>query len=299
MCGGGRGLNVEHVVITAARKHAAVSEDASLVLNKPGQSFFATVVDGHGFKERHLDVAEFARFIAAELADSYAREPSEDAIPEIFAEVDRTVAERFESRSLVAVAACVTVVDGPKPKVTIAHAGDCRLYRFSSDAVHGYQLLTQDHRVDNEEESARLKPLLHSGKFRIIDRGFGAFALDFAKLRLQYREPSLGWSREQIAVTRGFAGLHAFRPALTSEPDVTSFTLNPERPFLFALCSDGGKRIVQRVFEELRDEENPSVISLQDLKHKALAKLAAKQGQLKHDLTIIFIRVSPNLPLCA
>ncbi len=291
---GGRGLHVAHVVVAASRKKHPISEDACVVLNEPGQPFFATVVDGHGWNERRIEIAGFAQFVANELAKQFAGK-SEEVFPEIFAEVEKSVSRKFDNRTIVAVATCVSVVDGPMPKVTIAHAGDCRVYRFSAEASHGCEIHTRDHRVSDKKEEVRLTPFVQSGNFRIVDLGYGHISFGLEKLRLQHRDSPAHWSRESLAVTRGF-GLCAFHPALTPQPDVTSFTLNPERTFLFALCSDGGRKIVQKVFEQLRKENDAVSHSLEALKEMAEMRLMQTHGTPKHDTTIIFFRVSPNLP---
>lgn len=283
-------MTIDHAIVATAKKRLAISEDAYAIAHASGQPFVASVVDGHGFHAQKKDVADFAQFVASQLVDDVRQSADVEVFPKWFDEVQQAVEDRFPDQWIGAAAACLSV--DASSVLHLAHVGDCRLYRYAPTHFEGAERLTRDHTPDHKEEKKRLEEICRCGDFCVMRHGENIPLFNLAEYRLHFLEKQVGFSRDSLSYTRGF-GHPNFRPALTHEPDVQSIELIPGIPNIFALCSDGGKKVVRHVFRRLQQQEMDTTVDLATLSQMAEEKLAERPKGPKHDVTIIFFKVTP------
>lgn len=274
-------MKIEVAVITAPQKGKAVTEDAFIVLKKDHGSFFAIVVDGHGpGGEFNIQTAELAEYIAQNLASLIRGEPVVPSWTSYFDTVQKDVAQAYGDLPFGAVATCVHV---GAFGLTIAQAGDCRLYRYAPEMHDGYEQMTQDHCLQNIAEVQRLNLLFTSGRFVSVDHG--------SCKRLHYRNLDGSLSGISLDPTRGF-GDPEFQPAFTHVPEIRSVNFSVKQEMVFALCSDGGSLVVQNLFKYAR--ANDHVLDAGFLTRlQSTAKMMVPHD-LEDDLTIILFRILPT-----
>lgn len=271
-------MKVQYTVVSMPSDKGSLSEDAYIV--KEGNPFFAAIADGHGFSPR---VPDFATRVVECLCELVVLQSN--SFGEAFDATAAHVTEEFCGDAvgkivpkIGAVASCLTVDRG---RIHLAQAGDCRLY-VATDFSQGFTRLTQDHNCHHSQERERLQPFIDSGRFAIwppfVDENYS----ELPRRRLSKYE------RNELIVgilpTRAFGDWN-YRPALTHEPEVQSFELSSVTPgSVFALCSDGGNRYVERVFAEIRG--NSTQVSVADLEGLTRSHLAF----LADDVTIIYFR---------
>lgn len=283
-------MTIEHAIVAVAKRRHPISEDAYAVAQAPDQTFAASVVDGHGFHTQKTEVADFAQFVASQLVDRMKQSVDSGFIPKWFDEIQHEVEDQFSNQLVGAAAACL-VVDASF-LLRIAYVGDCRLFRYAPDHFEGAERLTKDHTPGRADEEIRLAECCRCGDFRIVRRGTYIPSFVTPEQRLHFVEGPIGCSRESLSYTRGF-GHSRFRPALTHEPEIRSIELVRGTSNLFALCSDGGSKVVRHVFRRLLQQEFDASVDLRVVSQLAEEKLAEKTKGPKHDATIIFFKVSP------
>lgn len=283
-------MTIEHAIVAVAKRRHPISEDAYAVVQAPDQTFAASVVDGHGFHTQKTEVADFAQFVASQLVDRMKQRADSEFIPKWFDEVQHEVEDQFPNQLVGAAAACL-VVD-TSFLLRVAYVGDCRLFRFSPEHFEGVERMTKDHTPERTDEKQRLAECCQFGNFRIIRHGTHIPLFVTPEQRLHFVDGPIGCSRESLSYTRGF-GYSRFRPALTHEPEIRSIELVRDTPNLFALCSDGGTKVVRHVFRQLLQQEFDASIDLQVVSRLAEERLAEKAKGPRHDATIIFFKVSP------
>lgn len=283
-------MKIDFSVITRPAHGKVVSEDACAIVHEPNKPFFATVVDGHGprNKEFNQDIAAFAEYVAGNMADLFRRYPRHDKFVELFDTVQKDVAFTYGNFPFGAVASCLCI-DGFG--LTIAQAGDCRLYQFDRQHAYGNECLTQDHGLYNAQEIKRLRPFFQSGQFAPLSHGPMNRVSGLSEERLHFKQPDGQWSSWSLVPTRGF-GDPEFHPAFTHVPEVRTVSYSSHEDCVFALCSDGGARIVQETFKFMKKSD----VSMDDafLGHATAVARAIVPEKPSDDITIILIRIRPN-----
>jgi serine/threonine protein phosphatase PrpC len=168
--------------------------------------------------------------------------------------------------------------------MTIAHAGDVRLYANVREAG-SFRLFTHDHTYEHSLERARLQPLLASGAFEVhyYTPGSTSFGPPAVAL-LHYREKDGARSQARLEVTRGFGDVY-FQPAVIHTPSVQTVALTPGT--VFALCSDGARRNVGRTFAKWAHKSGSPL----DLHLYVETFLAYHRKSSDDDETVIFLRL--------
>jgi hypothetical protein len=283
-------MTIEHAIVAVAKRRHLISEDAHAVAQAPDQTFAASVVDGQGFHTQKTEISSFAQFVALQLVDRMKQSTDSEFIPKLFDEVQHKVEDQFPNQLVGAAAACL-VVDASL-LLRIAYVGDCRLFRYDPEHFEGVERLTKNHTPKHAAEMLRLRECCQSGKFRVVTHQSDVPLFDDPVQRLHFVEEPIGCSCESLSYTRGF-GYARFRPALTHEPEIRSIELVRGTSNLFALCSNGGSKVVRRVFRHLLRQEFDASVDLRIVSQLAEEKLAGKVKGPKHDTTIIFFKVSP------
>lgn len=278
-------MKIDVSTVAVPRKGKPISEDTFGIIHEQGLPFFAAIVDGHGPGDAcNQETAEFSAFVLNELMTRFRASPSTEQLPQIFNETQKRVEARYEDLPFGAVATCL-VID--EYGLTIAQAGDCRVYQFLTTSRSGYAMLTQDHCVENVTEMVRLRPFYDSGKFRPIDHNVGGHWMYVCEMRLHSKMSNGNWSANGLMPTRGF-GDPDFRPAFTHEPEIRFIPTDRREPTLFALTSDGGSRTVEDVFKSMRQKY------IKDIPHVVEKVKASIPEHPRDDLTIILISLSPT-----
>lgn len=295
-------MRVEHIVVSAPLQLGGPNEDVAVVSQADdGRPFFAVVVDGHGhetdrwgrtsFKSEIIAVC--AKVIANGLNERFQRSPDPTRFSDHFDEVAWIVDSTFrpltkrqmpESLTIGAVASCVAVTD---VHIHLAQTGDCRLYAAYPEWEGGFRRLSTDHNGNHSKEILRLRPLLRSRAFLLEEQtsGLGEIPSFSSVPRLYRREGRFSWVGGLIP-TRVF-GDWEYHPAVIHTPECKTIDLSEfARGELFALCSDGGNRIVEATFKHFRGRT--SVVSLDDV----AAFACTMTSQATDDVTIIFFRQS-------
>ncbi len=284
--------HIEYAAVVAHKKCRPASQDAYAVQMPEGEKpFLATIVDGHGHIEAHEIVAAFSTHVAHALQMHANTDPLFSDASAWFHHVQHVVEQKFGTHRVGATAACVSVNMHARTGV-VAYVGDCRLHRFSPQAEHATERLTEDHVPEQEQEKARLTACIQA-KFLLLQHKNLLIEQNASKMRLHFFDTPHGWSKKSLRATRGF-GHPDFRPAFVAEPDIVTFTYASDTPTLFALCSSGGSNIVQHVFSRLTEQfSDPLAIRTTELAEIAHARLAERLRGPKRDTTIIFFRISP------
>lgn len=283
-------MKVECTVVAAPYKKDEVSEDGFVVVSRPNVPFFVAVVDGH----RTANVSkERASNFSGLLASFLSAEFQKHCDPSRFAEMFEAASERVNAnpnyRGIGAVVTCVAVVGD---KLHLAQAGDCQLHvsAKSNKFGSGSRLLTRDHVGENQVEAERLQPFIKAGTHMLLmDTSGTGFMDSYLGLRLHFKEHGK-WSYGSLQPTRGF-GDHQFQPAFTHVPETRVFDLNEYEGQLFALCSDGGSKLVRKVFAMMRHDNEEDRSSLKYVTEQA-ELLKYKRRFNDDDLTIVFFQVS-------
>ncbi|MBI5793478.1 protein serine/threonine phosphatase 2C family protein [Candidatus Uhrbacteria bacterium] len=289
-------MKVEYIVVCAPFVRGGPTEDAYAIEQAGGgRPFFAAIADGHGSEvdeqgrshQKSVTVARFAQAVAGGLREQFAKFPDPTFFPKIFDAVAQGVDAQFrplaERRHLFAyldvgaVASCLTVLEG---QVVLAQTGDCRLYVADDDPT-GFTQLTRDHNGCDLKERTRLQPLIDEQKFAVLPPWVDRWTLSSPRL---FRHTARGWCGGLIP-TRVF-GDWEYQPAVVHEPEVRTFEISTVPKWtVFALCSDGGNRYVERVFKYFRDQW--LAISLLEVAENTRSRLAS----VADDVTIIYFRV--------
>jgi serine/threonine protein phosphatase PrpC len=277
-------MKIDVSIVSVPRRGKPITEDAYVIVNESGLPFFVAVVDGHGpGDDLNRETVEFSACVVKNLERAFRANPLAEQFPNMFKTTQHAVEKRFGDLPFGAVATCIVMDDFG---LNIAQAGDCRLYRFDSSARYGTDLLTQDHVVETVTEMVRLRPFYDSGKFRPMDHG-GMGIGDFAKQRLHFKTPEGEWSSYYLEPTRGF-GDPDFRPAFTHVPETKFVAVQKAEVTLFALCSDGGNRVVIDAFTQLSHG-----VKIDDFEHVVRTVEAVMPDEPRDDVTVILIRFSP------
>lgn len=293
-------MRVEHIVVSAPLQRGGPNEDAVIVAAANGdQPFFAVVVDGHGHETDQWGrtsfkseiIASCACIIANGLKDRFRLDSDPVRFPEHFDAVAGVVDSTFrpltkrqmlESLTIGAVASCVAVTD---KHIHLAQTGDCRLYATFPQWEGGFRRLSVDHNGDHPAEIKRLRPLLRSRAFLLEEQtsGLGEIPSPSSVPRLYRREGRFSWTGGLIP-TRVF-GDWEYHPAVIHTPECKTIDLSEfAHGELFALCSDGGNRIVEATFKRFRGRTR--VVPLEEV----AAFACSMTPQATDDVTIIFFR---------
>ena len=278
-------MKVEFAPVYVARHDRKVSGDAYCVGSSP---FLATITDAHGSKEKLDDVAALAQIISVQLEQRFSKDGTLQNAELYFDAVQEFVENAVDFSGLSAVATSLLVQD----RIFLAQAGDVRLYGYDREAFEGSRKLTRDHNPDHPDEENRLQPYYDSGKFVAMKKGLHYGGFDLRRRRLHiFEEISNNWSTYYTRVTRGF-GNQQFRPAFTHKPQSIEIPFDPGTFPVYGFCSDGGNKIVKKVFHKLKDEglntEDPNRLA-----EMAQAMIDEAGGHPKNDVTIIFFRIAP------
>ncbi|NQV89808.1 protein phosphatase 2C family protein [Candidatus Uhrbacteria bacterium] len=294
-------MHVEYTVISAPLYIGGPSEDAVLVTPAGGgRPFFAVVVDGHGnetdvighWKNKSYVIATFAGDVAVGLNVLFQQYPDPSCFPDQFDEVAQVlgsvylprIAEINKNRFLT-VGAVATAIVVEETQIRLAQTGDCRLYVSLPRWNRGFACLTQDHNVDHPDEIARLRSFLRSGQFNVFPNpsGNGLPPLPPGSVDRLYRSVNGRWVGG-LEPTRTF-GNWDYHPAVIHTPSCSTIQLAEfARGELFALCSDGGNRIVESTLRHFQGRTQ--TVSLSEVHDYARSLLP----QATDDVTIVFFR---------
>lgn len=297
-------MRVEYTIVSAPLQKGGPSEDAVIVSEAGGgRPFYVVVVDGHGHETdeqgrapfKSATIARYARDIAAGLREQFDRFPDPNLFPDHFdavaQETDgvyRPLVEAEHDIAQLSVGAVSTAIVVTSTHIHQAQVGDCRLYCALPSWQLGFRRLSVDHNGDHLVEIQRLRPLLRSGNFWLGPEpsGFGLPVLPSNTPDRLYRREGINWVGG-LAPTRVF-GDWEYLPAVTHVPECRSTELSEFLPGeLFALCSDGGNRIVEAAFKHFRGRTTS--VSLEEVAAFARALLP----EARDDVTIVFFRVVP------
>ncbi|TAL50653.1 hypothetical protein EPN81_02215 [Patescibacteria group bacterium] len=273
-----------------------VSEDAYCVVS--GWPFVAVVTDGHVLRpldaeEDELnalsrDVQKFAQHVANGLArpfqeNSLTRSFSPGELLTVFDAVQESVERQYPDTMYGAVAGCAVVSDDG---VTVAHAGDVRLYTVIDDNDGDpYTLFTADHHVTAPQEQERLRPHYATGRFTQTDhRRPGSHTMVKRFHHIVDGKPST----YGLIPTRGF-GNTPFHPAFIHTPDVR--LIRPDEApngTIFALCSDGASGLVEVAFRRLAYEK---CVQDWDRLQTIVTRLSPILRPFLDDATVVFFQV--------
>lgn len=254
------------------------SEDAFAHTSSYARPFVAVVADGHGDPEVNEDTCTLARYVARHLRDQ-AEAPAWNVCHVI----NQNVLRQFARSKAGAVATRVKITEN---ELTVLFVGDCRLYGFTPDKACAFEQLTEDHHPDHPEEFRRLVscvyPSMKDSPFLFLppsgtpNRLVRTFRDEFGRTHMR-----------GLCVTRSF-GDPEMSPLVICVPEVKTIPLDPSKRHLFALCSDGGVGVVERVFSSVQSR---SGILLDELRHLVCHYTPTKP---EDDITILLIEISPK-----
>ncbi|MCX6714651.1 MAG: PP2C family protein-serine/threonine phosphatase [Candidatus Uhrbacteria bacterium] len=272
------------------------SEDVCVYTDPAVRPFIAVVADGHGDVRTEVNVQtiQLARYVAHELCDQ-AGVP----VQEVCANIQRRVAEKFCKIHSGAVATRIIVEEG---RLHVAYLGDCRLYQWVPDASSWWQRfvnklrgrlfpfvqITHDHHPNHPEEYARLFPLVYP---QVKDPAFSFYPIDSTdpqQLAAFGGETTSGLNMRFLAVTRSF-GDPDMRPIVISEPDEKTIAFDSSARHIFALCSDGGAEVVEKVFRLVRKWKYAGTLD-----NILLVLKAMTPQEPVDDTTILLIELTPD-----
>lgn len=268
-----------HTVPKYGRKiSGARSEDVFAHTSSYARPFVAVVVDGHGDPEVNEETYALARYVARELRDR-----ADASALNLCEAINQNVSKRFAHSKAGAVATRVTVSEN---ELTVLFLGDCRLYRFTPGNATAFDQITEDHHPNHPEEFRRLSlcvypPVTDSPFFFLPVRGTPnhlarAFKDEFGRTQMR-----------GLCVTRSF-GDPEMSPLVICVPEVKTIPLDPSKRHLFALCSDGGVGVVERVFSFV--QSRPGIL-LDELRHLVCHYTPTEP---EDDITILLIEISPK-----
>lgn len=268
---------MEYAVVRVPKSGSEYSEDAYTVVKKPGVPFMAAVIDLHHTGERGTPEAEqIAGQVAETFHDGFVRGQGSDRFGMAFRSADTLMIEQFPDYGAV-----VTAVSISGTNLRLMHLGDTRLYA-TDWSESGFQILTDDHVASSISELQRMEDALNSGKFQVrvsVERGHVVHRL--------YRKIFFGWAKEGLQPTRGL-GDFRFRPALTPKPDSVTICLRRlPTGTIFALCTDGARRSVERAYTKIRGQAPMTPVS-------AMAAMVSQGLTFHHndDATVILFRAN-------
>lgn len=284
-------MKIEQAVVAVTKRGKPVSRDARILHALSENIRFAAIASSRGYKGKDADGALFAQRAVVSLLEEATKNASATAIPDWFAATQSALQREFSQHALGASALCVMIK--PDDQMVVAHAGHCRLFRFHPENPDGACLITQDHTPDHKGEETRLAETLRLGKIAVMKHGEHFPPILEEKRYLHYLIPRYGWSKERIRCTRGFGYPH-FLPAVTHDPDVQTLQIQPDKTQFFALCTTGSTKAVLYAFKQIQGTLDPYRFHVEDLVEMVRTKLMEKPKGPKHDVTIIFFRISPD-----
>ncbi len=286
---------IQYAVARREWRFKDVCEDCASVNAVSEQKFVGVVVDGHAnekVSDSAMASAAFSSYVSDALAHNLSVQnpfASEDGMHRAFDTVAQMVGfgtrgGHFDPRvGAVAGAVCVDVL---RHKLTVAYAGDVRLYA-NVRAGKSFRCFTMDHTPKHPGELDRLRPLLTDKSFEVVYHSLSTFGSEGPFVpRLHYRQEDGARSTAGLMVTRGF-GDKLFQPAFTHTPDVHEIHLNGMyHDAVFALCSDGAQRNLGRLFQRYQkcgvpDTLEPLVESFYEL----------HEEENDDDATVLFFRL--------
>lgn len=284
-------MKVEYAVVTVSSMRERLNEDAFAIQeSQNGKPFFACVADGHGGAGSDR-VRTFANLTAGTLLSHFVDFPDPLEFASHFEATAQWLDERFRPPAetpdydadwnVGAVASCVAV---STDRITVAQAGDCRLYAGSGE--DGFVQLSCDHNCDNPLELARIAPYFREKTFEARP---SVASLEFTGIRRRRRlyRSEQGILYGGLLPTRGFGDWH-FQPAFISVPQVTTFELAAvAQSTPFALCSDGGNRYVEYAFGQVKDLGQ--ALTIEEIARMTRSRIKDPSD----DVTIIYFRVVP------
>ncbi len=295
-------MRIEHCVVSVPLWKCWPNEDAwAIARSRADRPFFAAVVDGHGGEmdecgdvpPKSSIVAEFAQTVAFGLRQQFILSPRPEHFPAVFDAIARATDATFyplveairppAKLSVGAVASALTIT---RDRIHLAQAGDCRLYK-AVDSVEGFKVLSRDHNGANANERERVRPFEASGLIHFMVPSDWHETHVGRVLERMCRLDASGEWLGSIEPTRGF-GDWKYRPAMTHVPECVEIPLTGEASELFALCSDGGNKIVEAVLCAFRGQTE--VASLWELEIQTLRELRDQDD----DVTILYFRVRPK-----
>lgn len=298
-------MKVEYIIVSAPLQQGGPSEDAVVVSEAGGgRSFFAVIVDAHGQETdqqgkilfKSYIVADYAYDIAWELCKLFKQFPNSyrfhdhfDSVAKVTDSIYRPKVEAKHEFAQLFVGAVVSCVVVTSTQIHLAQTGDCRLYTARPSWELGFRRLSHDHNANNPTEIDRLRPFLRSGDFRLIalhrqHRWFDLSILTSGTPDRLFRRKGTSYVG-CLEPTRVF-GDWEFQPAVTHVPECNVIELSEFAPGeLFALCSDGGNKIVEAVFKYFRGQTQS--VPLEEIAAFARSLLP----EAKDDVTNVFFRV--------
>lgn len=254
---------------------SAKTEDVFAHTSSYARPFVAVVVDGHGDPEVNATTHVLARYIARQLRDR-AELPER----ELCHVINQDVLKQFAPSKAGAVATRIVVTEDT---LTVLSVGDCRLYRFTPDNPCAFEQLTKDHHPDQPEEYRRLFP--HISPQNPNSSFFFLPPLGAPKQLVRaFRDERGRKTISGLRVTRSFGDPEMF-PLVLCAPEVKTIPLEASRRHLFALCSDGGVAIVEKVFSAVRSR--PGIL-LNELHHLVRCYTSSEP---EDDVTIMLIEI--------
>lgn len=281
-------MKIEQLVVTTKANHKIYSEDSYYVSEEVQENgwFFAVVTDGHGPQQFSTSIVRYADYVAVNLYEEFMKSKDESGFNLVFDAVAKRAENHFGKVSYGATALCIALRKTDS-FFTVAHVGDCRLYRFASENMSGNFQLTADHHVENPNESQRIRVCSSVCQVQAIAYGKHPDKRSIMRLAVGNNEEI-----KMIVPTRGF-GDYDFHPVYTHVPEVRKITFESMHFNLFALCSDGGAEVVRNVFKNLDVTclENFSFTVMEVIKETAEIYMPKRPVD---DITIIFFLVHPS-----
>jgi serine/threonine protein phosphatase PrpC len=256
----------------------ARSEDAFAHTSFCARPFVAVVADGHGDPEVNTETYLLARSVAQQLRDH-------TNLPEwaLCQSINQNIVSRFSASKAGAVATRVKMTEN---ELTVLFVGDCRLYRFTPSRACAFEQLTEDHHPDHPGEYGRLFPCVNpqvkNSPFLFLplmgtpSQLVRVFKDEFGKTHIR-----------GLRVTRSF-GDPEMSPLVIPVPEVKTIPIESSKRHLFALCSDGGAGVVERVFSSV--QSRPGIL-LDEMHHIMCCRTPPEPDD---DTTIMLIEVLPT-----
>lgn len=283
-------MKIEQLVVTAISKHKRYSEDSYYVSEGINDNdddwFFGAVTDGHGPSYLSTSIVRYADYVAVNLYEEFIQSKDVNGFHSLFDTVAKSAEDYFGKVSYGAVALCVALKKTDS-FFTIAHAGDCRAYRYAPETPYCNLLLTADHNAENPIESERIRSFGPNHAVREITYGVDSNDRPIKRLAVGNEQ-----NVKMLIPTRGF-GDYDFHPVFIHVPEVKQIIFDSAHFNLFALCSDGGADVVRDVFRSL----DSNSLDFSSFTIMEVIKKTAEMCMPEHpmdDITIIFFLVHPS-----
>jgi len=245
------------------------------------------VFDGHGpFGQ------EISHFTHETLPETFVKDPKffsspEKALDDAFRKTHELCIERQQDLhfdcGLSGTTATLALFNHKEDRLYVGHVGDARAVlakgpRSASELRP--QVLTRDHKADNEAEAKRIRQ--NGGDIRRLEGD------------IPFRVFAKGQNMPGLSMTRAIGDTEGVKAGVTSEPDVKCFKLEkgkPEEEWRFLLiCSDG-------VWEFIDDKEAVNIVAAypppdaqngaEALASEAWNKWIEEEKDLVDDITVI------------